>query len=77
MTLVALWLESSETQLLLATDSLLSDSAGADWNSASKIFQFLPSHAHIGYCGVTEQALLIVTQSIGLISVSDNLRRFG
>jgi hypothetical protein len=77
MTLVAVWLDPSETYLLLATDSLLSDGAGTEWKSASKVFRFLPSNAHIAYCGVTEQALLLVVQSIGLISVTDNLRRFG
>jgi hypothetical protein len=75
MTLVMAWLNKQEdpTSLNIASDSLLSDGKGVDWQYASKIFRVFPTHNYIAYCGSSLLALSSILQATAVLSNSNTL----
>ena len=79
MTLVLAWpnREESPTALHLATDSLLSDTSGAQWQYAPKINRVHLLHEFTGFCGTSNLAMAAILQCTSVLAAANVLGRGG
>ena len=79
MTLVAVWSETPDEHVYVATDSRLSDvsGSGAYWDRASKIFQVAGFPEVVAYCGKTEPLLVAISQTAQCLRYADVLGNAG
>jgi hypothetical protein len=79
MTLVLAWPNRDEnpTALHIATDSLLSDGRGNEWQYVPKINRVHLLHEFMGFCGTSNLTMAAILQCTSVLAAADVLSRGG